>query len=93
MLRILRRSRNLAALGVGALFIWFVLAIGRGEAHSDAGAYGILFLLLGILVLLQGRFQALGMPNSTITGRLALVLGAILVVVGSLLTVTHWPVF
>ena len=89
----LRRARKLASLGVGALFVWFVLAIGRGEAHSVAGAYGVLLTLMGIIVLLQGRFEALGMRNSAITGLLARVLGTILLVVGVALTATHWPVF
>ena len=89
----LRRVRRLASLGVGVLFVWFVLAIGRGEAHSVAGAYGVLLTLMGIGVLLQGRFEALGMPNSAITGRLARALGTILLVVGVALAATHWPVF
>ena len=88
----LRRARRLASLGVGVLFVWFVLATGRGEAHSVAGAYGVL-TLMGIGVLLQGRFEALGMPNSAITGRLARALGTILLVIGVALAATHWPVF
>jgi hypothetical protein len=55
---------------VAALFVLAAVAVGRGVAHSVAGAFGVLLTLLGIGLILQGRFEVRGEPDLAVTGSL-----------------------